>query len=789
MKSDFMKIKKLLILTTLLLTSCTLDFGYSSITSSSEIQSNSENPSSSLLPDDSSNPTPSGEYNLKLEEPNYQVPRRNSKEEFVMEDLFNVGNKVEVTVEISDDELNELQVNYEKYPKSEIYRVCDKVTISITNYENVFTWEFLNVGIRQKGNTSRDKILINGEINPQNHYKLSFDETFDNEIIYSQSFISEMKIKMGGEDYSKRDFLGLSGLDFKWNKNNDLTHLKEKYANDLYRAAGIMTQHTGLASFSMVRKDKNNQVTSFGLCNVFEQAKKSFVKNSLSSGDYYLNMSSWEEEQLGSLGVANEKYGDLYKCTYGVGDGLNSSGADMTLDSINNQTVGVGDEFGVYVPSYERKTNTNVDYDDTLLKNLIDKINNSTYQEINKYIDLEIFGVYEAINFIVGNPDSLRYNYNNYMIYFRRTDGKAVLIPLDNDRVFGITKDLDFKNGLTDTFPLDKSTLSGTQRNPLYLKTIFSNQDNLCKNIYLNSLKSLVNSPWLEEETFNQLFALASNTYSSYQFSHNDENISFSSYINSKIDTIGGVESEEDDKVYNNLYIVGNFNNWGNYPSNQLETYKMNYQGDYTYTYQFEVKDSLDNNTFKFKFNNGYSDYSEIDWYLDLNSNKLVKNGSGISTSLTNVLIGDVVYISINTKTLDASVVIKSKEEGSSSSSQNSSTDQVKYPNLYLVGNFNSWGDYFSDQLEQYHFSYLGNDTYQIILVISNNLENDELIFKINAGQGNYQDIDWTLDSSLTKLIMDRGNNASLSNVYKNDIIKITINTSTLDATVEKIGG
>lgn len=644
-----MNIKKFLpILIIMTLTSCGFTLENSSINSSNEDSSNFYD---SIISDSSSNDL---EDSFSIKTPNFNVPKRNSKEEFEFNDLFNLANKVEVKVEISQDQLSMLQNDYVNYAKSEIYRVADKVEISITNYQKTFTWEYENVGIRQKGNTSRESILIDGKINNHNHFKLSFDETFDDPTIYSSAFIKEMENKIGGEDYSKRDFLGLSGLDFKWNKNCDLTHIKEVYANNLYRASGIIAQHTGLSTFSMINNFTNEEV-SFGLCTMFEPASKSLIKRSLSSEDKYFNLPNWDEEQLGEYGVINSKYGDYYKCTYGVGSGYSFSGANLSY--YNDKILGIGYTFGNNIPAYERKTNTKDDYDDFLLKRLIDNINSSSYSEISKYIDLKQFAIYEAVSYVIGNPDSLRYNYNNYLLYFSKVDAKARIIPYDNDRCFGIIKDLNFKNALLDTNPLDMDTLSGVQNNKLYLKTILSNDENYCKDYYIEVLNEIAKSSWVSPDTFNRFYQIASATYNEFEFSQNDDNVSFADYMKNKKLSIKNDDEIEIEKIYDNLYLVGNFNSWGDYPQSEASKYHFEYLGDYQYQLIFEIPSDFQGDVIYFKINAGGKNYSDIDWTLNSDLTKLIMSVGG-NVSLKGIKSNDKVKININTDTLNANVEI-----------------------------------------------------------------------------------------------------------------------------------
>ena len=59
------------------------------------------------------------------------------------------------------------------------------------------------------------------------------------------------------------------------------------------------------------------------------------------------------------------------------------------------------------------------------------------YNNIKKYLDVDNFLKYSALCWVFGLPDDLRNNYNNYYIYFNKF-GKALFLPYDNDRCFGI---------------------------------------------------------------------------------------------------------------------------------------------------------------------------------------------------------------------------------------------------------------------------------------------------------------------------------------------------------------
>lgn len=600
---------------------------------------------------------------LKFNAPSFETRKISSIDDVTSDDLFNIGNTVDISISISNEELNKLQADYETGYKNDTYHVADSVTIKLTNYEQTFTWKFSNVGIRQKGNTSRKDILLNGEINTKNHFKLCFDETFSDTEKYTVSFIEEMKTKMNGEDYSEREFLGLDGLDFKWNRNEDTTYIKEIYCSYIYKAGGIIAQRIGLSTLSMIQKDNDNKSYSFGLCTIYEPAKKQLIKKSFQNNKNYLNAPSWKEEKKGTYGIEDTNYGDLYKCSWGVGEGSSNTGSSLTSSSISNKKVGISNISGSYIPTYERKTNTDIlTYEDSQLKNAVNIFENNTYSDIEKIVDLEYLSKLSAINYIIGNPDDYRYNYNNYMIYFRRVDGKMIIIPIDNDRVLGITKGMNFENGNTSSKPFSKSTFAGNQINPLLLKTILATESNTSKTNYTEVIKSLISSEWSKSTTFDTYMEKAMNSYSNYTFNITNENMSFKTYMNKKITTINkelstnyDVEESKDTTIYDNLYIVGNFNNWGNYSDEDLSKYKFNYLENYTYSVTIEINNSLDNNTLQFKINGGKQDYSTIDRSLSSDLKTLIKDKSN-NAKLTDVYKGDKIKIDINTNTLDASV-------------------------------------------------------------------------------------------------------------------------------------
>lgn len=604
---------------------------------------------------------------LTIKSADFSIPRLDTKSEASYYDLFNLGNKISISIDMEKTEMSKLQADYETGYKSEIYRHCKSVTITMVNYDNTFSWTYEDVGIRQKGNMSRSNVYVDGEAQIT-HYKLSFDETFDDEEAYGSSAYDWTGRESEYQERKNREFLGLSGIDIKWNRTFDATHIREVYASKIYKAAGVLSQEIGLSEFNL--NIEGGKSYDFGLCTIYEPAKKSMVKNHLKQGGL-LNLPSWSQEKAGTYGVSNVNYGDLYKCSYGVGSGSTGSGANLSTDSSKGARVGVGNLSGSYIPAYERKTNTDVTYDDAPLRALTKAITSSDYTAISEVLDMEYLAAVEACNYVIGNPDDLRNNNNNYMIYIRRTDGKAILIPIDNDRCFGISCDWNPDgDGMRNTDVFATKCANGKTPNKLYQKTILASSANDCKAIYLNYVKALKVSDWMKTETFNQFYEIAKNTYgdascvSSYDYVgfslDAGMNYSFEDYITHKAAKINleyaliAPKSTTNDETatettqitddpslgyYGDVYIVGTFNDWN---ANLDSTYKLSYKG--SGTYEITITVSGDSNGYIcFKFNNGI-DWNEINWgqkdgtlSLDSGSN-FELNDVGNNDSITIIL-------------------------------------------------------------------------------------------------------------------------------------------------------
>ena len=230
-------------------------------------------------------------------------------EESVYQQLFDINNKIEVELDISEETLKQLQKDYETYKKkdskSPIYRTANlKITI-VTEKDSV-TYAIDNVGIRMKGNTSRTDFYDKKE---------------------GQYNLIHFKV-----DFGERTFATLEKLELRWNKNDDSTYIREYYAYEMYRDFGVLAPHVNLATMKVAGVHQ-------GVFTICEPVDGIFI-------DKYV--------------AKEDRGGNLYKCNWaGIGANLTSK-----------CTIGVENEEEGRFYNYDLKTNKS-EANHTKMKNLI----------------------------------------------------------------------------------------------------------------------------------------------------------------------------------------------------------------------------------------------------------------------------------------------------------------------------------------------------------------------------------------------------------------------------------
>ncbi len=442
----------------------------------------------------------------------------------IFEQLFDINNKIEIDIDITDEQLNLLQEDYFRYSqmgsKSPIYRDT-AMSITITTDEGATTYEFDKVGIRMKGNTSRTD-FYNSKDGLYNliHFKIKFPEPF----------------------------ALLEKLDIRWNRQDDSTYIREYYSYEFMRECGILAPHSNLASVDVAGVHE-------GVFSICEPVDKLFIERNLPKED-------WD--------------GDLYKC------GWDEQGVKYTLD----MTIGIEDEETGEFYNYDLKNNKKTSNHE-LLNNLLTELNDGdvTKDELAELIDMEYFVKFAAASYFLGNPDDIRYNYNNHYIYFLKSSNKAIFIPCDNDRCLGLTRDWNpTGDGMVSVNPF--STLAdgacSKQENPLFIYTVDAGGYYIDE--YAKALNQVAESEWLTADKFDSIYNLAYDNYKddatpdkkfnnagwhNFKFDNNRSdglgstfgNASFEDYIEAKMSYFK--QYMTDISIYYDYVDMGG-GNWGN---------------------------------------------------------------------------------------------------------------------------------------------------------------------------------------------------------------------------------
>ena len=401
--------------------------------------------------------------------------------ETIYNDLFNINNKIIFKIDISESELNKIENDYQLYSKmgskSPIYRMCD-FNITIENDNSIETYFINQVGIRMKGNTSRTSFYDQdtGIFNLIN-YKLKFNETFDDEDDYLEDELVTYPTKELKKERKNRTFATLEGLELKWNKNFDGTHVRTYLAYDLFTQNDYLAPESNVCDVMITNKGK---LENLGLFDFNEPIDEVFLSKHLS------------EDDLG---------GDLYKVGWD-----HSNGGSLTMNTL--YSIGLENEKENLFYVYDLKTNKKTSNHDSLI-NLINALDKN--QNINDLVQMDMFIKFMSISYMLGNPDDYRNNYNNYYIYFLKSNKKAIFIPYDLDRCLGITKDWDpYGYGSSKVDPLYKYTVTGNEVNPI-VRNILNNKD--YRNKYINTLNSLCNQ-YFSYEYFLTTYNIVSMNYS-----------------------------------------------------------------------------------------------------------------------------------------------------------------------------------------------------------------------------------------------------------------------------------
>ncbi|MCM1367780.1 MAG: CotH kinase family protein [Roseburia sp.] len=453
--------------------------------------------------------------------------------------LFDPDSTVSVKIDMSDAEWRKLNNDIVQNRKSDIYRKADSVTVGITTDEGRLDYYYEEVGVRLKGNTSRHDFYGSNGFYQSVHFKLSFGETFDDVTEYSPSEIKTWNSSAERKARKNRTFATLEKLDIKYNATKDESYVRELFAFKTFRDNGIAAPQATLGA--LTAKNKNDDFINLGVYRIMEPVDKIFIQRNFPGDDT----------------------GDLYKCTW------TSMGSDFTTTENEDgcSLIGVEDVSTGKFYTYDKKTNKKAldlsgNADVSSMSDFIHAVNSASAAGLAQYIDIDLFAKFEAVNYLLGNPDCIRNNKNNFYTYFRPSDGKAVFIPFDYDRCLGVTYQWDPSgDACTGLSPYTTRTAtrnwSNGQKNPIYIKLIdrgapYGSGSALMK--YRDNLIALKNSSAITASAFSTYMNAYKSKYESVasnaiafndkisnnlQFGRNDGgNMSYSEYITKKLNTL-----------------------------------------------------------------------------------------------------------------------------------------------------------------------------------------------------------------------------------------------------------
>lgn len=494
---------------------------------------------------------------------------KKDEEQALYDALFDPESHISVTVDMPESELRKMQEDYTRYEamssKSPIYRMADVTFAITTGSGETSTLTLEQVGVRMKGNNSRNDFYSDKDgIHSLLHLKLSFGETFDKKDYYGDDAL-EWESKEARSQRKERTFAGLEKLDLRWNRCDDGSYIKELYAMDAYRDAGVIAPRMNLASLDLGG-------THMGVYAITEAIDETFLQRNLPESDWG---------------------GDLYKCAWA------SHGASL----LSCDSVGIEDEDKAEFYSFDLKTNKKTSHHEAIT-NFITKLNGPMLpkEELEKILDTDQFLHFAAVSYLLGGMDDVRNNYNNYYLYFPPS-GKAIFIPCDCDRVLGVLKDWDpTGHGGTKDNPFAKIQTSNGQRqeNPVFIYTV--QQGGYYVREFAAVLEELATHAWLEPETFAQRYETAKRLYADetnpgkkmrnavgygLRFDLDSTmhgNMPFADYITAKKATLtqaltrveGYAKGEP--ALLANYYVRASFNNW-----EMRESFAMEPQPDGTY--------------------------------------------------------------------------------------------------------------------------------------------------------------------------------------------------------------
>ncbi|MDR3119320.1 MAG: CotH kinase family protein [Mediterranea sp.] len=361
---------------------------------------------------------------------NFQSKFTNPK----LEQIFNLDEFPEVTLEIEESDWNNLLIAFDKDPDKNFFVPGNFV---FKEHSQIPDQTLPSVALRVRGNSSRNR--------PEGNLGQIHDPV--NPIWRQTSFALQF-----GKYVKGQTFEGSKRLDLKFIRE-DPTRIREVYGFDLYQQAGIYSGPLISMCKFYIRISGDTDRAYFGVYKL-----KEYIED-----DYLEDRKSFFGDE-----VPGSKIPFLWKA--GNGAAFNNYAPSV----IENKDI------------YDLRINTSSR--DVAIAQLTDFVRNLVVLEgddlknwANETMDVELLLKSYLTNVILGNMDDYWLNSNNFSFYFN-TYGKFFFIPNDFDTALGTGWGIDA--GKQDTFNW------GNPNNPLIQKLITIDD---FKQLYINSFYELTN--------------------------------------------------------------------------------------------------------------------------------------------------------------------------------------------------------------------------------------------------------------------------------------------------------
>ncbi len=347
--------------------------------------------------------------------------------------------------------------------------------VDVTYTDSTESFTILSVGFRTRSSTSRNLPRTTDwrgrDVYHQTSFQLQFNETFD--------YLDQTNLH---EILKTREVFNLEQLNFEYSQlyegDYDQAMISEAFTHYLYREAGLIVAN---ASYGLVYLEIGDTLVPYGFFTFIEPIDSEFLKDNFKS-DLALD------------------YGDLYKITDVQTEG------DLGLDFADY--LGINTDTQRYTYSLRNNTLDGTRRTFDSFTGFIDNINNQEYAQthLDTLIDVDLFVRYLAIAFLVGNTDDIRYNFNNYYLYFDVYDQQATFIPFDLDSSLGFGKSLDLTGIYTTKWSIDYN-LETTS--PL-VRLIFESE--VYYSLYQSYLQEFIDT-FFQYQEFYDMYIIAKDLY------------------------------------------------------------------------------------------------------------------------------------------------------------------------------------------------------------------------------------------------------------------------------------